>query len=312
MRLFVVVAARTAEEEQNFLRVFSHIRTRYCFSPTTTTKWLGGSDGSPIAKKTELPTPSGPPRPLPSAAQSAPAEVSGRSGFAEVGILRNKSTPPVPPYLISAGTSCGKLGSPPVSGIGFRPKTVQPVPCFVDSRHARICVANEYASASSRLYQTSTCPFGFSFKAPWNPSQYRNRAPALFWANTSRCCSSTIVVSSIVCRCSEKPNSARVDSCSPTTPIIASVISSLRRAFHFSDSANSSDSQAQTNSTPKPKAAPTDIYHQMTVVDLDNDKSVPINPYALALVIFLALQIVLVGAVLIRRTWKSGGKGNSN
>ncbi len=40
------------------------------------------------------------------------------------------------------------------------------------------------------------------------------------------------------------------------------------------------------------------------VADLDSDSSVPIDPYAFVLVAFLALQVLVVGMVLIWRIWK--------
>ena len=55
----------------------------------------------------------------------------------------------------------------------------------------------------------------------------------------------------------------------------------------------------------------TDIYQKTTVADLDSDPSAPMDPYALALVVFVALQIVIVAAVLIRRVLKDDGH-NSN
>jgi DNA-binding winged helix-turn-helix (wHTH) protein len=47
------------------------------------------------------------------------------------------------------------------------------------------------------------------------------------------------------------------------------------------------------------------------IADRDDEVSVPIDPYGLLLVLFLALQGVVVAAILIRRVWKNRN-GNSN
>ena len=276
MRLFVVVAARAAEEEQNFLSVLRH----FYGSELTTINTSPGLSQPIVDVKL----------PIGRIISAHPnASIIGLNwGGGCVPSRVNMTVPTVPNDRIAL-----VLG-----GCGFALYPANPI-------IARSCPANALDRSSKALAITKTTPLGVAL------ARQLNNFFVSSGANSPRLCELTVwsAPSSMVCKCSESANSAIVNSCSPRQPTIAAMIRVFRYAFHFSE--NSSAIHERRNSEPNTTTAPRATYCQTTVADLDSDKSVPIDPYSLSAFIFVVLEIVVVAALLIRRVLK-GGNDNSD
>jgi hypothetical protein len=256
-RFHFVVLTREAVEVKDFLRVLGHgTSSMPDISEPTTIKTALGSSQSIAAP---LNCASG----KYNCAHEKPSRIDFKCAGGFEGCFTNIAVPGCPSERMCGVFCGGNLVSKPLR------------------LNSEISLAASHLDRSSSAFPVmNTAPLAVVARKQFSKllnSSTVNVPLALASNNATSC-------SSIDCKCSDNANSASVPSCSPTTPTIANVTSSLLRAFHFSDSANSSDNQPNKNRAPNANVTKTEMSHAETVADFDNDRSVPIDPYALALV----------------------------
>ena len=280
VRLFVVVAARAAEEEQNLLGVLGHdydaYKVRQDLVPTSMSSLLLGLGSiCCVVNSAEMPS-------------SFSEETSRRAAsntFASDWESATTSTPTTPPISIV----------PLAGGVYFHPAPTKAVSIRL------------HKSSDSLLVQ-----YGVMLNS-WPGNTFSCRITTPIWASVSvrDVVNLAMRASEIVWRCLDKTNSPNVPIISPAAPTIVSTMSILARPFHFSDLAFTSTIHAIKKIVPKRNVIPTEISDRVSVADCDNDGA-PIDPYALAFAIFWVVEILIVAVVLVCRVLKNGDGHNSN